>query len=156
MHICRHPRSPRPIRCVSYVRKRDLLPWNCVLLAHGYLDEEGMSQELTNNFLHTCSALAEKYQDKVCILLSTAAVCSLNTSLCDTAAPESRGSRIERSHGQSPSYCCRSFLRSLKGWQWNCEYSCLWSSSRGSLAVIHDVSGQVKLLNHLKSDQSRL
>lgn len=49
-------------------------------MAGGYLDKDGLSQDISSSLITTFSDVAEKYQDKVRISLSSAAISSMNTT----------------------------------------------------------------------------
>ena len=70
-------------------------------IAGGYLDQDGLSQQLSNQIIARFDDLAEQYQDRVRITLSTAAVSSLNNCTANNSnKPKSRGLGIVTKTGQ--------------------------------------------------------
>jgi Protein N-terminal asparagine amidohydrolase len=78
---------PDPVR---HVRSVPSLIHMELHIAGGYLDKDGTSQSLSTSLVHSFSKLADKYQDKLRISLSTAAISSMN-SCCHDHGPKSRG-----------------------------------------------------------------
>ena len=68
-------------------------------LVGGYLDKNGTSRKLSNSLIAKFSDLADKYQGRIRISLSTAAISCMNTS-SEEPAPRSRGLGIDTRTGE--------------------------------------------------------
>jgi hypothetical protein len=125
----------------------------------GFLDQEGTSQQLSQDLLHEWAQLADKYSDRLEIHLKTAAISSLNTTntttCSSTARPKSRGLGIDTRTGQVFGIAA-SLPQHLEGPAMEVRNARLWaransgssSATKASLSVIHDRScppGQVRI-----------
>jgi hypothetical protein len=124
-------------------------------LLGGFLDEDGTSQDLSNSLLMIFSQLAEKYQNKLRISLSTAAISCMNTHGLDgRTAPRSRGMGIDIRTGEVfpvktvlPAHLEGPALeiRSARAWAEQTKHTL---QHKESLHVIHDRSscgGEVRV-----------
>lgn len=107
-------------------------------IAGGYLDKEGTSQGLSTSLVHSFSRIADKYQGKLKISLSTAAISSMNNSN-DNDGPRSRGLALN-THTGEVTPVTTALPSELDGPAMEVRSARLWSSShrvQPELAVIH-------------------
>eukprot|EP00977_Amphora_coffeiformis_P014002 scaffold3823_cov195-Amphora_coffeaeformis.AAC.12 len=113
----------------------------------GYLDKEGISQQLSTQILERFDELAHKYSDRIQISLSTAAISTLNNDPHQNK-PKSRGLGIDVRTGQVFAVK-RSLPERLQGPALEIRSARVFSTqSMPSLAVIHDRSchaGEIRI-----------
>jgi hypothetical protein len=108
-----------------------------VHIVGGYLDEKGTSQQLSNNLVRTFSELALKYQDKVRMSLSTAAISSMNNNTSD-GTPRTRGLALD-THTGLVTPVVTALPKELEGPALEVRSARLWSNQlKPTLAVIHN------------------